>query len=100
MHMLVTYFHFFQLTYNFLGISTKAKCLKNFYHVLVILAISCSVEQSVHDDSMGLFASSKLTLLHSEWPKLWSFGHFECNRVNSFPCISLNCSSAVYFEEI
>ena len=25
---------------------------------------------------------STLTLLHSELPKLWSFGHSECNRVN------------------
>ena len=25
-----------------------------------------------------------LTLLHSEWPKLHSFGHSECNRVKRF----------------
>ena len=24
-----------------------------------------------------------LTLLHSEWPKIWSFGHSECNRVKT-----------------
>ena len=33
------------------------------YHVPVILVISCSVEQSVHADCMGLVASNKLTLL-------------------------------------
>ena len=27
--------------------------------------------------------SYSLTLLHSKWPKLWSFGCFECNRVNA-----------------
>ena len=30
---------------------------------------------------IALRMTKTLTLLHSEWPKLWSFGHSECNRV-------------------
>ena len=34
-----------------------------------------------------------LTLLHSEWSKLQSFGHSECNRVNYIYNISIsNCN--------
>ena len=32
--------------------------------------------------------ASVLTLLHSEWPKLKSFGHSECNRVKKAPVTS------------
>ena len=28
-----------------------------------------------------LLKTAIITLLHSEWPKLWSFGHSECNRI-------------------
>ena len=31
-----------------------------------------------------LVLNSPLTLLHSEWPKLWSFVHSECNRFKLF----------------
>ena len=37
-----------------------------------------------------------LTLLHSEWPKLRSFGHSECNRVKSTPIWEIIVNVALY----
>ena len=37
---------------------------------------------------IGTQGLEALTLLHSEWPKLWSFGHSECSRVNDASPVS------------
>ena len=40
-----------------------------------------------------LHGATNLTLLHSEWPKLWSFDHSECKRVNDYLLVCLPSDS-------
>ena len=61
-------------------------------HSLQCLPIHLSLLDSfcIEKRKCCIFKTIILTLLHSEWPKLygvlaktlWSFGHAECNRVN------------------